>query len=372
MQYCPRYVVFGDGDPCPAPYLKAFVYANAEREDGPHVFWQSREVILSLGLDAATPPHLWFKRHGAFPDLADVLDRYGAAERDLRPSLKAAKNSPGVNKEWLQPEQTMSTKVFLLHMLEWCRNLRQERKRNAALCLQGWLGKVVASADGRWPVEWTAAGDAQNCVSPQMCEGRSCCRHLRRILQQVGPEGLRAGEAADFLAQAWSQRHVCEDVQGWLRQVLCSVCDACDARLFDTECPFRRTAENLVAPRGQTKRRRLDKDLLVKGAFDMVKSKRFRSAASAAASGNIDASRPSTVDGEAAALARYVSSTKAVFAGAKQVTLCFDESTVSTEATLLAIGFEHRQQTAAHFPLQARGGDAQKSRAHCARSSGQA
>ena len=286
MQYCTRYVVFGDGDPCPAPYLKAFVYEDAAREDGPRVFWQSRELILSLGIDAATAPHVWFKRHGAFADLADVLGKFGAAEIDLRPSLQAAADKPDVDKRWLQPEQTMSTQVFLLHMLEWCQKLREERKRNVALCLQGWLGKVVACQHAFWPAEWTDAGEAQNCTSPKQCGERLCCRHVQHILQQVGPEGLRASAAADVLGAAWSKRAVCQDVEAWLAQVFRFVCSACDARLTDAECPFRRTAENLAAPKAKTKRRRLDRDLLVQGAFEMVEAKRFRSAASAAASGN--------------------------------------------------------------------------------------
>ena len=350
MEYKNRYVVFSDSSRCPAQFLKTFVFAEPSRPHGPRVFWQTREVILALGLSLKKPPHRWFKEHGKIPDWPNVASAFRAAEEDLRPSRKAAQQEQDISA--LQDEQTMSTTTLLLHLLHWSQALRGTRKSNAALCLQSLLTEIFQGSGNSWPAAWSCSQIAASCPSPIRGEDGMVCRHVQNLVQER-KAGVSIADAGGFLQEAWSHRESCRDSQAWLSDLLQHVRLACDELFVGPNCPFRDTAENLQALRGPCRRRRLDQDLLVKGAFGMVKTKRFRSSAAAARSGNLDVAASSAGDGEMRTMATYVEAVRANVADAAQLTLSFDESTVAGEATLLGIVFSHDKQKGMHMPLQA-------------------
>ena len=167
MEYTTRYVVLGETDPCPAAFLKAFVFQQATRPQGPKVFWQTREIILALGLDLRkSPHHKWFNKH----------------------------------------EQTMSTLALLLHLPEWTHVLRSTRKQNAALCLDGLLRLIFQSKHSPWPAQWTAPCRAADCSKPVAGIAGQQCSHVHRLQQKVFGAAFPVHTAADLLAEAWRHK----------------------------------------------------------------------------------------------------------------------------------------------------------------------
>ena len=106
--------------------------------------------------------------------------------------------------------------------------------------------------------------------------------------------------------------------------------------------PWPKAPENTPAPRGLRRRRRLDRDMLAHAAGHMAQSRRFKSAAAAAAAGNIDVHKNYANMVEEEHMQKYVRSTLDAFRGCKQLHMSTDGSSVGTESIVA---------TALHNPL---------------------
>ena len=104
---------------------------------------------------------------------------------------------------------------------------------------------------------------------------------------------------------------------------------------FDESSDWPQTGEGAVATRSVKRRARVDKDLLQNQIGDAVASKRHKSAAAAARSGVVDVSLTGARKHEDLSVRTYFVNTLAELKGINQLSLCFDESIVSCEGTLV-------------------------------------
>eukprot|EP00971_Amphidinium_carterae_P349830 6491249-Amphidinium_carterae.4 len=163
------------------------------------------------------------------------------------------------------------------------------------------------------------------------------CPAVEKILQASGArDTLRVETLCSVfikLHSAGSSRTCCRAAFASALNVL--VADV-ESRCL-SQNPFARTGEGLgTQPRGQKRRRRIDKDLRLGACFRMVTAKQFKSALSAVASGVLDMSATSAWRHEHLMCVQYIMQGEGNRDAeeTRQITLGFDESTCH-EATMV-------------------------------------
>ena len=295
------------------------------RDDGPCVFLELRALVQQLELPDGTPPLKWFKRHGELgPQVKKHLPLFRAEASDILLSEKRVK-ALAATASWTPVETLFSIKMAILHLSDWAGRLFPARRKKASDTLMDMLSKILGA-------KTIFAGDdfQQLLVSQDACQHRDGGGRCMCIMKSFSACDIdRSINIEQFVKllvhfRGPAQRHPC-CLACWasIVQWLSSRCE----EQFGGQCRFDKHGEGLGSqPRGPHKRRRLDQDLRVHHTLSMVKSKRFKSAIGAAASGLLDMSVTAAWRHEHLVCAKYIKEAAALMAGARLVVVGVDES----------------------------------------------
>jgi hypothetical protein len=158
-----------------------------------------------------------------------------------------------------------------------------------------------------------------------------------------------------LLRQGYCEAHRCPVARHWLAELLADVVHIMEAVLrMEAFEAAPRNVPQLRGPSGM--RRRLDDDLCAVARRE-VQSKRFRNSLGAAKAQVLDVDLRSARRMDHGHITRYISRTHEMFKSLSQITLVFDESTVSKEGVSLASFYSTHAEHAVWLLPQAGGSD---------------
>lgn len=319
--------------------IKVVVFTQPERDGGPTVFVQMREIIDRLKLAASHPWHRWIAKDGWPRDVEDFFVFVGADGMDWRPSAKSGR-AKGLAEErmmWLLSEYMASLNVVLGLLADWACRLRGVHRKQALAILQDLAMKVIGCIGPYVPDDiWKppAASEVGCEDKPDQPEG-AMCGHCSKLLGRAAVRDGRCsipdlvGMMVDIMRTR--KRSHCIELWGGL---LFPAISALFARCCDGDLNRSPVEMSSFSLRGAYRRRRLDPNILNKAAQDLVRSGKFPSVSAAARAGVVDASRPSAQDSEEENMRRYLKSCWDAVEGQRQASLAFDESTLGGEGTM--------------------------------------
>lgn len=335
--------------------LKVYLLRRDAGDHDPTVFVQLREAIECMRLPTSWPPHRWYKRFGCLGDWELLCRELGCCAEDLRPSRKQGV-AAGLSREALgqcRQETVCTTRLLLCHLVQWSELLRGDRRAQAKRLLGDILRKVLTNGSDELNVDLPAATtrDGHDCDQPVVSPEGSECSHVQALVAsapvRLGVESLR-----DLLCWSWAKRYVCPAMRRWHFDLILATSGALDSSLLRPAC-WRPTAEGVCVARGQRKRRRIDEDMLRGAALGMLTSKRFRPAAAARRAGNLDCHEKIAADHEGIVVRDYISARQSAMRKSSQITVAFDETTVSAESTMGGCLYDHVSRKAAVLVPQA-------------------
>lgn len=326
---------------------------DAERFALGSVFWEVRRFFDRLLIN--TPLARWWTvvQYHRFKPICELM---GVQTEGMRPSLKSEQAKLAYAQGALQSdgglhltEWVCSTHMLLLCLVDWHRHCRNSLARSAsdkmlAEVLDHGLGsarQAVLAAHG-----CPSAEDRSKQCPAEEAIG-SCC-HLRAAQSCVHHKG----EAGWCLLQEVFQELFCLGLQcpvvrSWFTRLLSATALAVDEAVMNSSSSWLQASpENVAHPRGTKRRRRMDPGLVQFAAKDVLKDKRFRSAAKAAKGLGLGA-RQTAEAMEETYMANYFASTHKHFHNRPFLFISTDAGRVGGEDTLFTVCWNMQANMAA-------------------------
>lgn len=318
---------------------KAVILAAPRRDDGPEVMWEMRYFIGPLAVERRGYYwHRWYKDRGYPPDLESLLAQCGAEPEDWLPSLKQATSLGwGVaEKSGLFPEVVASTKVVLVHLLDWSRRLREPTRAKAVQIGSDLVARLLGSRSEDAPADLVRLpGFSHQACSTPSTGGETCshCEDCGRLA--FGGVVAPVCKVFDHVAKCWAGRNQCLLLHAYAWRMVVALADLMDERLLEPGA-WPSDAPQNASQRGPVKRERLDQGQAFVQIPRAILAKRFRTAVGAQRCGGWDVSRQRAQQQCALAMFRYVGASRVMLHDAQQLHMALDESTFGGEGTLLA------------------------------------
>eukprot|EP00971_Amphidinium_carterae_P229849 4561027-Amphidinium_carterae.3 len=318
---------------------KVYVLAEPLRAEGPRIFWQLQELLGAL-LPQQVVPHRWFKQHGRLANPAVWSEEFQfQLDVDLVGSKKSQTARQPVDREgvWQPHLAVMSTKLMLVHLLQWPLRLSGARSAQAFKILADIVQKVLPCLYDELPHTWfTLPADVTcQCKDPRGA-APSGCKHMEpALLAHIRNGSVSLGDFPKFMsdvARDWDA--ACPRHRHFMARLVHLASSAMDHVFLHDDCPFDKEGFGQgSAVRGSKRRRSLDSDMMRAGVLSVLQQKRYRRASDMVNAGEGDFSHTEAKSVEARACLRYWARHLTAISSCRALTLGFDEKVLGTEKT---------------------------------------
>eukprot|EP00971_Amphidinium_carterae_P351574 6492170-Amphidinium_carterae.1 len=170
-------------------WCSVHVDENQERESGPLVFWQLRELLLAVISSLKQQKwQNWFQRFGKSDSYEALLVDAGGDLRDWRPSTLSCARA-GLSAErtrWCKLEMTVSSLALLVLFLDYTHRLKGHCRQQSKNVLADIFRKTLLREHGETVQVAFLLGDESwlSCCHRTVTNGR--CKHVCEVLSGVG------------------------------------------------------------------------------------------------------------------------------------------------------------------------------------------
>eukprot|EP00971_Amphidinium_carterae_P326769 6457769-Amphidinium_carterae.2 len=333
-----RYLRWGQGDSLAnLEWCCVHVDESPERESGPVVFWQYRELVLAVIASLKQQKwQNWFQRFGKSDSYEALLVDAGGDLRDWRPSKLSCSRS-GTDSErlsWCKQELTLSSLGLLVLFVDYTHRLKGECRKQSKHIIVDIFRKTLLREHGE-TLELSfllCGGDWQGKCTRLAAHGR--CKHVSEVLSGAG-NAFSFQAVQELLSKMFLQRLDCEAVQAWWLELLPRLASSIDASFLEDGVDWSTSVANLTAPRGAKRRLRVDHAALGTEIEQAVREKRFKSARDAARAGTVDADVRQVDESQVHRMKLYHAACLESLRASNIINISSDESVVGTEATMM-------------------------------------
>lgn len=323
--------------------LKVEVRGEPLRVGGPCAFYQVREIVDATIGSSKSVQHQhwqrWYKKYGRPPNFADnFCSGIGARPTDWLISIKqgAALNLSADVIQRLHTEVMCSGRMLIGHLVDWCSRLSKKAGACAANGLRDIFLKLASTKYSGVPEVMCLPPPRQGCGCCSLPPGDSdTCRHCFDVYKPfAASHPLLLERFPDLLVTVWRHRKKCVSMKVWADSLCKTAADILDS-CFGPGCGWAGNGETVPALRCASRRARLDKNLMCSRMASMVSGGRVKSSSAAARAGVVDASVGAARGHMKECMRGYFSNTLKEFKDCKHLSMCFDESTVGKESTMV-------------------------------------
>eukprot|EP00971_Amphidinium_carterae_P351756 6492266-Amphidinium_carterae.3 len=318
-------------------WCSVHVDEGQERESGPLVFWQLRELVLGVISSLKQQKwQNWFQRFGKSDSYEALLVDAGGDLRDWRPSrLSCSRAGASADRtSWCKQELTVSTLAFLVLFLDYSTRLKGECRQQAKKIVADIFRKTLLREHGEAvPLEFLL-GDQSWQASCMRSSTNGRCKHVCEVLSGVGAS-LSFLVLQDMLPKMFLQRLECDAVQSWWLQLLPRLALSIDGVFLEDGVDWSTSVANLTAPHGPKRRLRIDHNALGSEVEQSVRDKKYKSGRDAARSGTLDVDVRQVDESLVHRMKLYHASCLESLRTSNIINISSDESVVGTEATMM-------------------------------------
>lgn len=323
---------------------KAFLIPPPQLGKQRQVWWELRRALRPLWEtthSATALFHMWFRRRKQ--NMQEALEGFGLRFDDhLRPSIKQAR-SWGLSEEEMAlcKAEAVGTTVALLLSLVVLKFIvrRKELQVQCANILGDLCCVALGCGDIQFDLHLDESTDLSDAEEPICHEGgldSLQCGHMAQVNIPRDARGIAA-----FLIELHMLAGLCHRAREWLAQALGTISHEMDSAII-SQGFGEATIEYIPVLRGRSRRRRIDKDMVL-SMVDAVIDRRFRSSSRMAVAGSMDLARTSARTSDSQLIADYQLATHLIGSRNCQVQVSRDASVIGGEDTTFF---------AAWFPLE--------------------